>query len=368
MTILAAVLTKYYINMKARLNQILLVAILSLFLINLSSCENDPNETILNVTPSQSEESIRNFMFKAHKYSEGNIFKNNEKLPIQDAIEYISNTFNYEYCFPFSKNNYGKRGFVQVKIPIIAAEEKTYLVDALSAYNTSVEKVRTEYKKLNEQGKNLICIVVSPDTIINDTLFAKIIYNIGFGNVTTANYPYDNNEQYWYTENGGNCSVLLPPPSSDGAPIILRKDIKEAYSFVPAPGVHIYFRLPLNIDYPDPVDYPNTSTWDVDNDNFCDYMFYYAKHVNNTPPLQLSAFCLGIETQFPGIHEMDYYYNSIMNRIALDIPAGREFVDINIISDSKVYTGYTSYYHITTVTHGIRTVAYFLDYPISIDK
>jgi hypothetical protein len=362
---------------------VLAFALLTALMAALLSCTKEkPDTNTTNPTPGDDRliGQVHWFMDAAQDVKDGKMLKDGEKMLIDSALYYISTTLNYKYCFPGSNFGISKSDTSLVKIPILASEGKTLLVDALSAYNLSVEKVRLRYRAITSSNKHLLACVVQNAGVTpgNDTIIARVISQTGYG-APIANTGFGSNDQYWWSINGGNCVDPNYTEPGMGAPEVLAGSIYN-HGWWPQiqSGYRMWFSDPVIKPYNDPTQYAATGTT-ATIDNFCDYKFYYATEYYNgslQQPLEDKVFCLGLEVNHPGIHEMEFY-NSNMADVFLAFlnGNGRNFMNIEILDDWDQYSVpggtatqyYHNYKHIANLTHGVMHIESVIGYPNYID-
>lgn len=342
----------------------------------LSSCTKEkPVSTtpFISQTDEQLVSKVNWFMKAAKELEKGRYMKSGEKMFLDSALYYIGTTLNYEYCFPGSNFGISKSDTSLVKIPILASEGKTLLVDALSAYNLSVEKVRQRYRAITSSNKHLLACIVQNAGVTpgNDTIIARVISQTGYG-APMAITAFDPNDQYWFSTGGGSCAN--PPVPGEGAPEILAYSIYN-YGWWPQiqPGYRIWYSDPVIKQYTDPTQYAATGQT-ATIDNFCDYKFYFAtEYYNGTlhQPLEEKVFCLGLDDAHPGIHEMQFYSSNMVNVfLAFFASSGRSFMNIQIYEFQEqelVPSPYHNYGHKSDLTHGIMHIEPANGYPNYID-
>lgn len=362
-------------NNSMRTKTILLFLALAIVAVVFYACKKDKNENLTETNNNSrlTEERINNFVELASLQKNGKLLKNSEKMPIDSALFYISAAFNYTYCFPHSDYNKVKFDSAFIKIPILDQEGKTWLVDALSAYNHSIGEIREKYKAIEDVTKNLLAVVVQVVgmTSSNDSIITRFISLTGFGTRIVPQGSFGINDQYWWTTDGGNCTDIYNIEPGVGAPIMLANHIRMALTPIIQPGNRVYYTDPQIANYSNPTQYSNSGVVD----NFCDYKFYYAtEYLNNSiVSLDPMVFCLGIDPAHPGEHEMNFYFGSMIEVFSEDyFVLGRNFMDatvwdeytLNPVSGTVNY--YRNYMHYCNLTHGIMHIVPDGIYPIEI--
>jgi hypothetical protein len=354
----------------------LFLAFFILGIIGFMSCAKEKTLKDIPTIPVKDKQLVKQvhwFMDAAQEVKDGKYLKSGEKMFLDSALYYISTTLNYKYCFPCSKFRISKSDTSLVKIPILASEGKTLLIDALSAFNESVEKVKLRYRAIASTNKHLLACIVQNAGVTpgNDTIIARVISQTGYG-APMAITAFGPNDQYWFSSGGGKCTN--PPVPGEGAPEILGYSIYN-YGWWPQiqPGYRIWYSDPVIKQYTDPTQYAATGQT-ATIDNFCDYKFYYAtEYYNGTlhQPLEEKVFCLGLDDAHPGIHEMQFYSSNMVNVfLAFFASSGRSFMNIQIYEFQEQILGpsqYHNYGHKSDLTHGIMHIEPANGYPNYID-
>lgn len=315
------------------------------------SCAKEKSDTsapTVKQTDEQLVNQIKWFMNSAKDVEEGKILKSGEKMSIDSAINCISNTLNYVYCFGDATFRQIKTDTVLIKIPILSNENRTYIVDALDGYNLSVDKIRQKYMRISGTNKHLLCCVVqnAGANSSNDSVIMRVIAQVGTGVNSNTSSNYTDEEQYWWYNSSWNC---YDGSGSEGAPEILQQGLNSA--FLPAPPANcirvfsntgiIYF---LN---------PKSYAGDGVIDNFCDYKMYYASDAVST--LTDEVKCLGIELDHPNVHEMDFYFNGMSSIISNWLNANNNnfrVCEVNSTTGSEPNPYANTIYHTMKLTYG----------------
>ncbi len=331
-------------------------------------CPGTDNSTTIT------EEGINSFINLAALQKEGKLLKSTEKMSIDTALYNIGAAFNYAYCFPHGDYAYVKFDTAYVKIPVLDQNTKTWLSDALSAYNLSISKVTEKYKAIQGGNKKLLAVVVqnAGGSPANDTVLTRVIALTGFGTRIVPEGNFGPDDQYWWTADGGNCTDINNIEYGDGAPLVLANVIRMSLTPLIRPGYRIYYTDSKIHTYSDPTEHINAGV----KDNFCDYKFYYAtEYLNNTlVSLDPEVFCLGLDPSHLGEHEMNYYFGNMIGVFSEDFFSnGRDFMDVTIYDRAKpnLIPGQTNsyfyeYMHDAVLTHGIRHIVRDDIYPIDI--
>lgn len=316
-------------------------------------------------------ESLRNFINLANNAKQGKILKSDSKVPIDEAIRYISNSLNYEFCFPNSYFTEIKSGTVNIELPIINMEDKVYFVDALEGYNNAIDLIKNKYTALNETHKKLITCKVEQLGISNDIATCQVTYFIGIGQLSSTNilYPYGIHDEYYYCDAPcGNCDDLSNIVPGDGASDILEFDIRQSSIPQLRPGYRVYYEVdpnsPITLNHSD---YRNLND-PQQPDNILDYYIYYT--TDQIAIVTESQKCLGLETRNGSqINEMNFYRNGTITAMTSKLTElAKDFINIDIVGESKFLPGYLfEYKHTVSIQFGIMHIEPINGYPHEID-
>lgn len=271
-----AMKTKYYLKTST------LIVICFLMI---SSCKKDVEtkmnkENLSYIENSHSSNIVKNFIQQAQQVKIGRILKDSEKLPIEEAIDFIDESFSYEYCYHQANIKDIKTITISIKIPIIALEEKVYLVNALAAYNEAVDKVRVKYNDASDSKKVLYGVSVINKGIDNsgDYIDVDIIAKVGIGTIIAT--PFDG---WFWAEHSHSCDQTI---LNVGAPEVIENEVTFGLNPVPSPNTRIWFTDETQISENN----PKQTKYRAQNplDKFCDYFIYYVEGDN----LDLTFYCL----------------------------------------------------------------------------
>ncbi len=307
---------------------------------------------------------VLGFSQMANDLNEGKLLKNAEKMPIDEAINQISATLNYIYGHHTA--SYGKFHYetITLRIPIIAQEEKTYLVDALAGYNDALTQIRAKIVLINGLNKKVLNIAFL-DAVINESL-NEIIVNFQM-QVGTGNAPiigssgFNTAEQYWWVRESYNC--FDGNNTLGGAPDVIEQRLMFKFIQAPPPNCRYWF------PFTEIKKFSATSyIADGNGDNFCDYKIYYATGLESQV-LTDTVQCLGIEANHPGIHEMDFYLNNLDQIIAEFLLASNKSMKGLYIENSlEMVEDIVTIKHIPQLTYGTKSImCWDNDYPIGIE-
>jgi hypothetical protein len=305
-----AMKTKYYLKTST------LIVICFLMI---SSCKKDVEtkmnkENLSYIENSHSSNIVKNFIQQAQQVKIGRILKDSEKLPIEEAIDFIDESFSYEYCYHQANIKDIKTITISIKIPIIALEEKVYLVNALAAYNEAVDKVRVKYNDASDSKKVLYGVSVINKGIDNsgDYIDVDIIGKVGIGNIIASS-----SDGWYWAQQSHSCDEII---LGTGAPEVIESEVTFGLNPVPSPNTRIWFT-----DEPEtPIieSYANQAKYRAQNplDKFCDYFIYYAEGDNLDP----TVLCLEEDNG-----ELSFYIQSASSVFNI------------LISENPQYAGYS---------------------------
>lgn len=335
---------------------------ISLFTI---SCKKEIEQELDVTKPKQISDQelvkkVERFIQLAHNVKEGKILKSEDKMPIPDAIDFIDESFNYEYVFHTEPYGNILKETAEVILPIIVGEEKTYTVDAAAGYNEAVSQIRNKYGNIASTDKNLIGILVENKGLYNSSnikILVTAIIGVGKPSIEDPNYSLD----FWWSRDSHNCDQSLW--EEGGAPNIIDARVKGAFMQAPPPNTRVWFTDEEPFDYEDPTDYLNNNDPNP-GDNYCDYMLYYATEEYGT--FTHDDLCLSGESEN---NEMDFYTASTINFIQSQIDSTQlSFSLVNTTSWPGTDNNYNTKYHSLFFTLGIRhTTSWASQYPICID-
>jgi hypothetical protein len=287
-------------------------------------------------------------MDAAQEAKKGKYLKTGEKMVVDSALLYIGNTLNYKYGFVTQKFRELKDDTVMVNIPYLIAEGKTFLVDALISYNMAVEKIKLKYLEKPETIKNLVCCVVQNAGLTDnlDSIKVRIIAQIGLGQPIIPTQEVG----YWWSRYGGDCSGI----GDVGTPDFLESFYYGLY-YNPCPNARVFFTDVATHKFGDPTLHLNPNG--VPNDNFCDYLIYFASS-NIGSGLTQDVKCIGSVDYVPwaNITEIEFYHQGLQTAITdtLNLIA-MQYMNITIESVDKIeQTPYIieTYKHVPTLKYG----------------
>lgn len=326
------------------------------------SCKKESEDPIKKtIQQIQMDEStfIKNFswfMNRVAEYKSGKIYKNTEKLPISDALLYIDATLNYKYCFHSAR--YGNIIYktIEVVMPVISIEDKTYLVNAIEAVTEAETLIRSEYKNIQKSNKKLVGIRLSNLGIDAEKLTLQLVAYIGYNSPIT-NPPVS---EYKYIRDSESCDLMV---QGYGAPNVIENSINYALIEQPVTNQVIFKTHLSEINY-EPLLYVNPLETDI-TDNLCDYQIFYAD--SDVAPITPETECLGFNPIYP--NEIQYYTNSISQIIISDLnQMNQQFHSVYINNVDNNSGGRLTISHVVTLTYGTRHVINNSTYPIYIDS
>lgn len=321
----------------------------------ISSCKKDISDQQIekNISDNELVKRVEKFIELANNAKEGKILKSGEKIPIEDALAYIDETFNYEYCHHSTNFRSIKNVSIFIDIPIISIEEKIYLVDAVMAYNDAVTAIRNKYNQLTDGVTKLLNVQVK-EIGIDPTEQYITVEIIGIVGIGIAPVVSTSEMEYFWNRGSSSCDYQL---SNIGAPEVMGDAINFVMNISPGPHYRVIWTNNDDETF-NYSDYSNSGVFD----NFCDFKIYSADIAYG--PLDPITCCLGEQN---GINEMQYYMNyaqTIINQF-LD-PINMDFQSIFIQSDQS--EDLSNIYHTYVVHYGHKHLILNPDiaYPINI--
>jgi len=347
-------------------------------IVTMISCTKEKVEsTVSKTTPSDEQlvSQVHWFMDAAKDVKEGKYLKSGEKMIIDSAIYFISATLNYKYCHHMEHSGNYKQDTIIIKIPVLSAEGKTFVVDALIGYNASILGIRDKYAKIFDANKKLTgCMVKSLGvTDSGDTIQIQIISQFRYEfaqqspNSYTTQFPFTNEENYWWLRDSQNC--FSGSPDEGGAPNVIESTLTFGLCPAPPPNCRIWFPAYDEIAF-------NYLDYEVDivKDNFCDYKIFYASGTT-AQVMSDQVQCLGVDPAHPGQHEMSFYCNGLLEIIqnfqANLPPTSRACKELIVMSPppSSIYGNMIEIKHVPHFFYGKKLIDCFtIGYPIPISQ
>ena len=325
------------------------------------SCSKDidsqKSKTATNLSDEDLVKKVLNFIELAKDVEEGKILKSTDKMPISEAIASIDESFNYEYVF--HTEPYGKiiTESVEVILPIIPAEDKTYTVDAAAGYNDAVTLIRAKYQDIVSNDKKLIGIIVENKGLFNSTNIKLVVTaQMGIGPPNPINSIIDD---WWWIRESKSCDNTV---SGIGAPNILDQKVYDFWKPVTTTNDRIWYTRSLVFSFNDPKEH---RTGDDPEDNYCDYFLFYATD-RIGPGITNTEKCLsGCEINT----EIDFYSKSVnpmIRRIIFE--SILSFQNVQFTNAPGTDGDYQTIEHHMTVTLGdMHVTPYCEGFPIHID-
>jgi len=338
----------------------LLSIFLSMTLLTLScSKELDTRKenTVIKMTDEKLVKKVESFIQLAKDVKEGKILKSGEKMPIPDAIANIDESLNYEYVF--HTESYGDiiTETIEIILPIIPAEDKTYTVDAAVGYNDAVSKISSKYRDIVNGDKKLIGIIVENKGLYNsNSIKLMVTAQIGIGQPVFS----DEGKDWWWIRDSRSCDETI---SGIGAPNVIEGKVWAYWRPAPQPNTRIWFtNCPPAFKYDNPKAYRSLND---PLDNYCDYALFYASDrfgITDTEKC-LSGESLGTE--------IDFYTRSV-NPIIDTLLVHNNLLSFKCVEFNDA-PGSDDFYptieHHMKVTLGIKhSMQFTTEVPISIDN
>ena len=284
------------------------------------------------VSDEQLVKQVTWFMDAAKEVKEGKKLKSGETMYLADALNCIESSMNYKYGYTYEKFKDYSISEVNLTIPYLSAENKTYVVDALDAFNLTLQKFRTIYQQLNLENKKFYMCSISNGGTTNDgdsvIINAKVYFGYGrrIINASTNEVGY-----YWFKD-GGDCDQM----GQYGAPNYLRDNYMPAI-YLPCPNPRVWFDQTGDFKFNQDIsNYPNPNGGPID--NYCDYQLYYATSIVSaiTPDVK----CVGsINGAIP---EIEYYQEQLQDLFDTKLSSlNKQYMDV-LFDTPIVVTGNTT--------------------------
>lgn len=287
-------------------------------------------------------------------------------MPILDAVDFIDESFNYEYIFHTEPYGDILTISTEVILPIIVGENKTYTVDAAAGYNNAVSQIQTKYVSIQNTDKKLIGLIVKNLGVYNTSnIKLRITAQIGIGKpAEEENY----NDWFWIRDSR-NCEGSI---GQVGAPNIIEQQVVTSWLMAPPPNTRIWFTNSDSLLFDDPKG--NSNPYDPTGiDNYSDYCLFYATDRYNITEIEE---CIegteDIINQNPPPTEMSLYLNGASYLID-NFLSGTPYSFQSVKFDSRegldgADEGFITIQHNMKLIYGIKhTSQWSSQYPICID-
>lgn len=239
-------------------------------------------------------------------------FKSGEKMIVDSAIWYIGATINYTYSnagYPFAKLH---RDTAYFEMELLNSYEAT-IEKIVESYDASLTKLSQSYYELPDADKKFIMATVSNtgNTPIGNAEL-RIITITGTGTLTNSQFEED--EAYRFNMNAiQDCFYGLP---NQGAPKIFEVYLDAHFIPEPTGNWHWFFygeETVFTLDY-------NEFVLNEVKTNYLDYKIFAASNAFD-PPIGDLTECLEFDQNGSGIHEMQFYYDYLVEIIEEEMGA-----------------------------------------------
>jgi len=312
----------------------------------LSSCTKEKPDSPLVASPQSDEKLVSQvhwFMDAAKDVKEGKYLKSGEKMFLDTALLYIESSLNYKYSYTNEKFKDYYIQEVEVIIPYLSAENKTYVVDAVQAYNLTLQKFREIYQTINFGNKKFyMCSINNWGTTNNgNSITIKATAYFGYG---TRIAQSANEIGYSWLVDGGDCEGM----GQYGAPNYLRDNYMPAI-YLPCPNPRVWYDQTGNYEFLDPTIYPNPNGGPVD--NYCDYQLFYAS--SNVGAITPIVECVGSESINGAQPEIEYYSDQLQSLIDAKLNSlNRQFMDVTFNTPDQTVGNVRTIKHLPTLLYG----------------
>ncbi len=313
------------------------------------ACTKEKPEVTTPGNPVNDEQLVNQvhwFIDGAKAVKEGKYLKTGEKMLINDALNVLESSMNYKYGFTNEKFKDYYSEEVEITIPFISAENKTFVIDAMQAFNATLQKFREIYQQINFENKKFYTCSIQNGGITNggSSVIIKAKVYFGYG-LRAPNLPNNEVGYLWYL-NGGSC----PGIGQYGAPEYLRDNYEPAI-YLPCPNPRVWYDYTGDYIFNDDIiHYPNPNGGPID--NYCDYQLYYAaSNVANgiTPEVE----CIGSESVNGAQAEIEYYRDQLQDIIdAKLLTLNRNFMDVTFKTEDQTANNVRTLRHVPTLHYG----------------
>jgi len=311
----------------------------------MSSCTKEKTESTDPSIPQTDEQLVSQvqwFMDAANEVKEGKYLKSGEKMFLDSALYYIESTMNYKYSYTNEKFKDYYISEVNLTIPYLSNENKTYVINALDAFNLIRQKIRNIYQQLNLENKKYYMCSIKNGGATNDGDSIIINAKVYFGYGRRVNNPATNEVGYYWSIGGGNCQGM----GQYGAPEYLRDNYFSPVIYMPCPNPRIWWDQTGDFIFDQEISsFPNPFGGPID--NYCDYQLYYA--VSNVSAITTEVTCLGSESINGAIQEIEYYRQQ--PQVLFDaklVSINKQFIDVDFETPDNTVGGIRTIWHIPT--------------------
>lgn len=331
----------------------LLICLFMTLLVN--SCTRDKEDIVERSYNSSDEDlsaKLYNFTNLARELKHGKRLKSEQHVTVEEALDYIGNALNYEFCFPHSQFIQLQEYNVTIEIPVNNYSKNISLADVALGYNDAIEGIKMKSLEIADDNKKLICCNIKFVSIDDKCLTCNVVAYIGVGYLKfiTSYFPYNIQQQYYYLDYGGNCSDINNIEPGYGASDILQRDLRSNTIPIILPGYRIYYEIdPISPQILEPRNYRSDPQDIIDNK--MDYKIYYARE--GVGAITPTVLCLGMEGN---THEMNFYYDGTRTAISSFLSnINKDLITIDIEGTNRWSTSFQSleYLHLVKVHFGI---------------
>jgi len=332
--------------MKNTLSKSIAAIALSLLMV---TCAKEKQETLNQtdpITDKQLIERVNWFSEAANDLKDGKYLKSGEKMLIEDAILSIESAMNYKYSYTHVKFKDYYVQEVEFEIPFLAAEGKTFVIDALQGYNTARQKFREIFQSINLSNKNFYMCSLKNTGITTNGAAVKVKATVYFGyGIKIAPSAANEIGYHWFLD-GGDCELM----GQYGAPNYLRDNYIPAI-YLPCPNARVWYDQTGSFEFINPTTYPNPNGGAID--NYCDYKLFYA--TTTVGSITSEVECVGSESINGAQPEIDYYREQLQSLIDGTLSSlNKQFMDVTFETPDNFdpITGVRTIYQLPTLLYG----------------
>ena len=302
--------------------------------ITLYSCKKEAIETTPGKGISISQEDLRiqnlitNFKKRVDYYKENPDFKSSETMSVDSAIWYIDATLNFYYAkanHPFAVLH---RDTSYFELNILQDLEATIDQIVLS-YGESLSKLSQSYHEIQEENKQFIMADVRDMGPIDDTKRNLQIITVTGTGFSETDGEFGEDEAYLFKRDAIYDCYGTP---SNGAPIIFETHLNNHFNPDPSGNWHwAFIGQATTIEY---------NYWDYQlNNNPVNYLDYKVFCASEAVAVITSVTeCLEYDQEQSGIHEMQFYYDHLIDLINEWMNSGQNIYNKHYCPLSQIYS------------------------------